>query len=312
MQRTGPNFICIGAQKAGTTWLYKQLKSHPDIWMPPQKELHYFDRSDRYSSPSALKVSSLKDRLKDQLWVESAKERIAKIMSSQRPNSVRWWSDYLFADYSDDWYLSLFERPNKQITGELTPAYSMLAKEDVAKMAQLLPNTKIIFLIRNPVLRAWSMLRFATKQGKKIDFDDTEKLIRQTNAKGQAHRSDYLRTMENYSEAFGSDRILVGFYDAISSQPQVLIQEILRFLKIDDSSLPKLNLKTISNPSPKVDMPEAIFEHLKDKYQASVLLLAERYGSYCHDWARLIDERSSLTSNADYAATFTLGKAQIL
>src|SRR6185295_12624998 len=42
--RAGPDFLCIGAQKAGTGWLYEQLRSHPGFWMPPMKELHYFDR----------------------------------------------------------------------------------------------------------------------------------------------------------------------------------------------------------------------------------------------------------------------------
>src|SRR3954454_14322487 len=41
----GPDFLCVGAQKAGTGWLYEQLRFHPDFWMPPVKELHYFDRS---------------------------------------------------------------------------------------------------------------------------------------------------------------------------------------------------------------------------------------------------------------------------
>jgi hypothetical protein len=40
-----PNFIGIGVQKAGSTWLYKLLATHPDIWMPPQRsEVHFFDR----------------------------------------------------------------------------------------------------------------------------------------------------------------------------------------------------------------------------------------------------------------------------
>src|SRR5438094_376898 len=37
-----PDFLCVGAHKGGTTWLYQQLDSHPDFWMPPVKELHYF------------------------------------------------------------------------------------------------------------------------------------------------------------------------------------------------------------------------------------------------------------------------------
>ena len=39
-----PDFIGIGAQKAGTTWLDRNLRVHPQIWMPEEKELHYFDR----------------------------------------------------------------------------------------------------------------------------------------------------------------------------------------------------------------------------------------------------------------------------
>ena len=44
---SGPDFLCIGAQKGGTRWLYDQLQIHPDFWMPPVKELHYFDRRGR-------------------------------------------------------------------------------------------------------------------------------------------------------------------------------------------------------------------------------------------------------------------------
>jgi len=42
-----PDFLCVGAQKAGTSWLYHQLDFHPDFWMPPIKELHYFDTLSR-------------------------------------------------------------------------------------------------------------------------------------------------------------------------------------------------------------------------------------------------------------------------
>lgn len=38
------NFLGIGVQKSGTTWLDKCLREHPDIYLPPQKEVHFFDR----------------------------------------------------------------------------------------------------------------------------------------------------------------------------------------------------------------------------------------------------------------------------
>jgi hypothetical protein len=43
-RRTGrlPDFLCIGAQKAGTTTLHGLLQEHPGVHMPPEKEIHYF------------------------------------------------------------------------------------------------------------------------------------------------------------------------------------------------------------------------------------------------------------------------------
>ncbi|HEB76015.1 MAG TPA: hypothetical protein ENJ04_06665 [Nitrospirae bacterium] len=38
----GPNFLCIGTYRAGTTWLYRVLKEHPDIFLPDEKELMFF------------------------------------------------------------------------------------------------------------------------------------------------------------------------------------------------------------------------------------------------------------------------------
>ncbi len=39
-----PNFLIIGAEKGGTTWLHAQLKKHPDIFLPHTKELHFFNK----------------------------------------------------------------------------------------------------------------------------------------------------------------------------------------------------------------------------------------------------------------------------
>jgi len=38
-----PDFLGIGAQKAGTTWLHLNLRRHPGVWLPPVKELQYFN-----------------------------------------------------------------------------------------------------------------------------------------------------------------------------------------------------------------------------------------------------------------------------
>src|SRR5438270_8769299 len=68
-RKPGPDFCCIGAQKAGTGWLYEQLRSHPDFWMPPMKELHYFDR------PARSRQRSLTVPRKDNDRIAIARER---------------------------------------------------------------------------------------------------------------------------------------------------------------------------------------------------------------------------------------------
>lgn len=38
------DFLGIGAQKAGTTWLYHALSRHPQVWFPAGKEVHFWDQ----------------------------------------------------------------------------------------------------------------------------------------------------------------------------------------------------------------------------------------------------------------------------
>ena len=38
-----PNFLLIGAMKAGTTSLWHYLRSHPQVFMPDVKEVMFFD-----------------------------------------------------------------------------------------------------------------------------------------------------------------------------------------------------------------------------------------------------------------------------
>jgi hypothetical protein len=38
-----PNFLIIGAQKAATTWLAKCISGHPDLFLTPIKETHFFN-----------------------------------------------------------------------------------------------------------------------------------------------------------------------------------------------------------------------------------------------------------------------------
>ena len=57
------DFLGIGVQKAASSWLHENLRNHPEIWVPPRKELHYFDRLPEYPTPSYLASKNLIYRL---------------------------------------------------------------------------------------------------------------------------------------------------------------------------------------------------------------------------------------------------------
>lgn len=60
MKKNTPDFLVIGAQKAGTTFLHRVLRNHPEIYIPYIKELHYYDTL-RHNYIVRRKLTTLKN-----------------------------------------------------------------------------------------------------------------------------------------------------------------------------------------------------------------------------------------------------------
>src|SRR4051812_36047156 len=118
---SGPNFLCIGAQKAGTGWLYEQLRSHPDFWMPPLKEVHYFDR---LGKGRAGRNDKSQDRL-DTGRKAARDERDRDFVAMMQKLNARSEIDF-------ECYAALFQSKGSLIAGDITPGYSTLT-EDVVR-----------------------------------------------------------------------------------------------------------------------------------------------------------------------------------
>ncbi|MGL4401298.1 MAG: sulfotransferase domain-containing protein [Luteolibacter sp.] len=282
-----PDFICIGAQKAGTTWLYFNLNLQTGFSMPPIKEFHYFDRSENYPSMNTLSVTRASERLRSPAFCKLSAKRILRALARANFRRACWWAQYSFSDYSDSWYTSLFGA-EPGITGDITPSYSILNEEDVRRMHAAAPNAKIIFLIRNPIDRAWSMFRFMAKSERNVDVTDIGAFISFTNSPGQELRSDYLRTIDLYSKYYDPKRILIGFYDAVSKDPEGLLGEILKHLGAKEPMVTQ-GLRKVANESVSVTIPVAFKEHLKERYRSDIHELAARFGSYAKDWQLGLD-----------------------
>lgn len=94
MNSSLPNFLCIGAQKSGTTIIHNILKQHPDIFLPEIKEAHFFNNSKRYNKGIEwwLEIFLINykgepiigDMTPDYLYCEDAPQRI-KILLGDEP-----------------------------------------------------------------------------------------------------------------------------------------------------------------------------------------------------------------------------------
>lgn len=123
--RPAIDFLIIGAEKAGTTWLADQLRQHPDVFIPPEKELFYFNAR-FFESPELPNANHAKPR---------------------------------------EWFLSFFKNAApRQIKGEASPAYLWDAAAPAAIHA-FEPDLKLIAILRDPLERAFSQFLYYLQRG---------------------------------------------------------------------------------------------------------------------------------------------------
>jgi hypothetical protein len=312
MDRARPHFLGIGAPKAGTTWLWSQLQRHPEVWLTPRKEIHFFDRSTRYPSPNRLATASFKQRLLgSKKWERPEVVRglaaIAYNAILGRFRTAAWWSDWTFGYYDENWYVNLFSQAGPdQICGEISPSYSILYPEEVSRIKAVNPDVRIIFMIRDPIDREWSGLRYhVSRTTKKEGVGSVDYFMdRLTRTRKTAIvRGDYASTVDNYLQFFDSSQILICFYDAIANDPEGLMHSITSFLGIRHFPADAVDSKTLVNASPKLDMPEQIRDYLVEMYSPMLTCLSKRFGSYASGW----EARYSAASDHDIGNTKLVG-----
>jgi hypothetical protein len=237
MQPRSPDFIGIGAQKSGTYWLRANLARHPGVWMPPQAELHYFDRT--------LPDSNLPP------------------ISEARPL------------LDDDWYRLLFApAPPTALVGEITPRYSICGDAEIAHMRALAPEAKLIFLIRHPVDRFWSQCQMKYGDGS-LDAGDPSAMRLFYSPNGRP-RGEYSKTILRYCQHFEPNRMLVVFLEAIQQTPAAVLREIHVFLGLPPIPIDPTEVARPLNTAPKpTPMPATLRSRITAAYRSELEILAE-------------------------------------
>jgi hypothetical protein len=104
-----PNFLYVGPDKAGSSWLHEVLLKHPDVYLTPAKDLYFFDRY--YARGSQWYTAQFREArdepivgevCQDYLFHPEAAARIratlgpVRIMVCLRDPVERAWSSYLY------------------------------------------------------------------------------------------------------------------------------------------------------------------------------------------------------------------------
>lgn len=219
--------FCVGATKAGTSWLHRYISDHPECWMQPIKELHYFDAIDR--NDWAYQRSVIEGRragLQADLagasgpWADELRRQIAQmdrwlaVLASGREDLPA-YLDYLTAG------------ADGRLVADMTPAYSLLSQDRLSGMARLLPDVRFIYLMRDPVARLWSHVRMMAERRAKPGESLAERAKRILNRviTGKepqiAERSDYRAALSKILAAVAPARRLVMFSEDLFSQAGV-------------------------------------------------------------------------------------------
>jgi hypothetical protein len=215
-------------------------------------------------SPMTATITKLRDRVFfDWRWYKRFAKDIGRTIF-QYPSfyDLKWVLKWHTLNYSDSAYAAMFPETDTKISGEITPAYSFLKSQDISRMFAINNDLKIIFLLRDPIERAWSHIRYR-KPSVLGSFEEIKNFI---DSEEQVLRGNYIKTMKEYSSIFPKENILICFYDAIKNSPQELLSEVVIFLNGDASAVSGLDtLNNKSNVSNSMKMPADVYEYLKIK-----------------------------------------------
>ena len=206
-QKKLPNFIAVGAPRSGTTSLYYYLRQHPQVFLPSQKELHYF------SYP--------------------------QLMQRQGGPGDRFVVAGLCGEA--DAYASHYRRVKEEaVIGEISPSY--LYFSDVAgRITEELGMVKILMILRNPMEKTFSQFMHMVGEGREtLSFEEALSQEEKRRAEGwgdiwlYTESSLYSSGLEKYLKVFGRANVKVIIFDDFKKDPKKILREVFQFLNIND------------------------------------------------------------------------------
>jgi hypothetical protein len=208
-----PSTSPVGSDQNNLNGRYSDGDTHPDFWMPPVKELHYFDALSKVKRGHPPRCKDARD--------QCFLEKITTL-------STRSYIDL-------DAYSRLFESKGALLSGDITPAYSLLSDELIERIVVRFPNLKVIFFARDPVERAWSQLSMGVRLGNISPFDatDADAVIQNLLNPGVFLRSHPSQIVARWKRYVRPELFRIYFFDDLEKNPAELRRSVLLFLGAD-------------------------------------------------------------------------------
>lgn len=275
-------FIAIGPPKTGTTWLHKNLKKHPQVSMPRDKEIRYFWAKETLG-PNNLWTNLFGKHwhfnLKRKKFRIALKRHLSTLLKKRKLSlsDLRWDIRYFFGTQNDHWYKSLFH--DEMLSGDITPIYCDLSERTIENIKALIPEAKIIISLRDPIEREWSRARMnllKRKQKSSISAIPSEEVIEHFKDPVHHNSNDYVALVNSWKQYFGEEKVFVFFFDELKEAPQELMNKICLFLNIQPIKIDNLSrkvnegVKEVISPdylNALIDLNYPFLEKMEDYFQ---------------------------------------------
>jgi len=252
-----PDFLVVGPQRTGTTWLHANLRYHPQIFLSEPKELFFFSR---LKTPEHPKFQSNDLGWYLQFFRDPAWRWLAKTALCLRQN------------------LALY-RP--RIRGEATASYAAIDADVIAEIAALKPDIKVILMIRNPIDRVWSHAKkdLARNRGRKMSDVTDEEFRSFFTDPYQRRCAQYVQNCDNWASHLKPGHLLVCLFDDVATRPEELLLDVMSFLGVDaDRRYVPKEVRESVNPTESSKIPERHRAFLEDLLRPDIEALQQRFG----------------------------------
>ncbi|MFV0473828.1 MAG: sulfotransferase [Pikeienuella sp.] len=276
-------FLCVGAAKTGTTWLYNAIRRNPDIWFTPEKELHHhFSAHGRFDRlTQEIRDQKLARALE---WAEGPGREALR-----RDERVAWYRRFAAGPVSDEWYRGLFaEAPEGAWAADFSPSTSLLPDAGWTALAGFAPEIRIVYILREPLSRLWSHAKFhASFTGRFDEFRrmDRKEMRRFIDRYNLTEDGDYGSHLSRIYAHFPREHVLLIDYERIAREPEAVLREVEAHIGARKTPFGKDKLGERINVSESLKAPWGFGASYRGQFAREAGLLVDLGVEFARPWA---------------------------